>query len=399
MKVGILTLYWGSKNCGGLLQAYALCYFLNSIGIEAEQISFDSREANSIKPRISIKERIVFHVRKGDLHKVILNLIRNKIKCIRVDNSSFKMFEQAVPHSKKIYLNSTIETSVNNYDAFIVGSDQVWSWQFNYKEENETLNLKYKQALDVYFLQFVPSEKHKIAYAASIACPLIPDKLKSYYFDNIKRFSCVSLREELSVKLFPPSLQENISVALDPTMLLTAEDWSRALKLGGKTSSQGDYIFLYYLGPNKGDRVLIKKIKKTLGIKIIARPNLLEESYSNDVGLADYEDYKMGPREFVDYIKNASLVLTNSFHATVFSILFHVPFFVFKRCTEISMSSRLDSLLSDLGLSSRIQGYDVSIDTILNNSGIDWTYVDSILLKKRLLSQSFLLKALSFEPH
>ena len=116
---------------------------------------------------------------------------------------------------------------------------------------------------------------------------------------------------------------------------------------------------------------------------------------SYDYHLADIDDFNMGPKEFVNYIKDASIVLTNSFHAAVFSIQFHTPFYVIKRESKVSMSSRLDSLLDDYGLKDRQISETFDEADVSGYDSIDWDRVDSILNKNREFSIQWLKNALT----
>ena len=115
---------------------------------------------------------------------------------------------------------------------------------------------------------------------------------------------------------------------------------------------------------------------------------------SFDKKLADIPDYDMGPKEFVNYIRNATVVVTNSFHGSVFSILFHTPFFVVKRQSKVSMHSRIESLLGDYGLEDRLLEHGFDEASVRNHLDIDWIYVDSQLAKNRKYSMDWLKRAL-----
>lgn len=396
--VGIISLYYHNTNCGGMLQAFALCKVLELINVYAEQICIDEQQSKpnaqegvTDKVLRKIKDEGFISLIKTFKNKVLINLKRDEFSH---RNVFFCKFEEVVPHSCEVYSNRNVSKLLSFYDRFITGSDQVWSWALKYIDEKYVDNTQeYNQLLDIYFLRFVPDDKLKIAYAPSIACPYIPDNLKQYYYDSINRLDAVSIREKSSLDLFPDELRKKITPVCDPTLLLNGEQWCKSLNLDEKKT--GQYIFLYLLNPSKSDRKIVKRLSKITGLKVITSPNITMSPTSYDYHLADIDDFDMGPKEFVNYIKDASLVLTNSFHAAVFSIQFHTPFYVIKRESKVSMSSRLDSLLDDYGLKDRQISETFDESDISGYDNIDWDRVDSILNKNREFSIQWLKNALS----
>lgn len=184
------------------------------------------------------------------------------------------------------------------------------------------------------------------------------------------------------MNLFPSPLKQKIDVVVDPTMLLSGDQWTSFLGLQ-PCGVNDKFIFCYFLDPSKEEVMAAKKISKLLELPIVMRPNMNGSSFSYDIKLADNPDYNMGPKEFVNYIKNATLVITNSFYGSVFSILFHTPFFVLKRKSKVSMHSRLESLLGDYGLESRLLELNFDKARVKNSLPVDWAYVDRLLEKNR----------------
>ena len=255
-----------------------------------------------------------------------------------------------------------------------------------------------KSSADTFMLRFVPDQTVKIAYGASISCPEIPTDLQEYFFNSVRRLDAISIRESSSLDLFPPDLRKRITPVLDPTLLMNKNDWCKALNLPASRKHRKPYIFLYLLNPCHEDRVAVRRIADLLGLPVITRPNIIQLTRSKDAldsNLADVEDYRMGPKEFVHYIRDAELVLTNSFHAAVFSMNFHTPFYVFQRTSKVSMQSRMESLASDYDLAERFLSYDFSDDVVRPYDRIDWEKVDRILGEKRRQSMTFLENALS----
>lgn len=129
-SVGIISLYYHNYNCGGLLQAAALCEVLHQLGYEAEQICFERSRGH--KARKSFSQKIIYHLREKDFLKTVRLKIATKFHPdYRQDfTKAFTSFENLIPHSQKIYTEENIGEAAGIYDIFITGSDQVWSWQF-----------------------------------------------------------------------------------------------------------------------------------------------------------------------------------------------------------------------------------------------------------------------------
>lgn len=392
--VGIISLYYKNYNCGGLLQSLALCRAIGKLGTSAEQICYDRGQPN-IQTE-SFRRKLLRSLKTGTFFlslktKVAIRLHRGEIEAARKYRAeTFTPFEKMIPHSAETYDSDNIASALDWYSCFVTGSDQVWSWALaGVTDESESMS----KGRIPYFLNFVPDDVKKVAYAASISCPYIPDKLQPFYFRAVERLDAVSLRERSSLELFPEEIRKKIDVVVDPTMLLTGDEWASTLNLSS-CPVEGKFIFCYLLDPSKKEVKDVKKISKILGLPIVMRPNMTCSPVSYDKKLADIPDYDMGPTEFVNYIRNATLVVTNSFHGSVFSILFHTPFFVVKRLSKVSMHSRIESLLGDYGLEDRLleHGFDEAL--VRNHLDVDWTYVDSQLEKNRKYSMDWLKRAL-----
>ena len=398
-KIGILSLYYKNPNCGAQLQALALCKVLEGLGYEPEEVCYNPNINHSIRQRLKYELReigiikLTILVIRKCFYKVRNYIIRNS-KRAKQSNQTFEDFEKMVPHSDKVYTTNSIYDVINEYDVFVCGSDQIWNWSTTTFESMELYDESCTQPLDVYMLKFVPSGKRTIAYAASIACPFIPDHLKNYYEHNINRIDYVSIREKESLNLFDKETQCKITSVLDPTLLLSGDEWSQILSLEN-SKIYNKYIFCYFLNPSLADRKALLRISKILNMPIVTHPNINNDRFrSHDKGIADFEDYGMGPKEFLQYIKNADLVLTNSFHASVFSMQFHTPFYIFKRDSKVSMHSRLSSFVEEYHLEKRFLEYSFDDSDLEGYKEICWDFSDKQLNYNRIASYSWLKKAL-----
>jgi len=379
MKVGILTLYYKNNNYGGQLQAYALQKFLEDRSIQCEQISFQKTD-NKINQ---------YKKRKLSMMKLIKNRIWrmcNIVVYIKAKERwrNFEKFSNSIPHSKYIYTSQNITDSINSYDTFVCGSDQIWSDKWSDREEQL-----------VYCLDFVDGKK-KIAYAASIGANELNSEHADLLKKSLEKFNSISVRESSAKILIDEIISKDIKTVLDPTLLLSANDWNNVC-VETKKSKEEPYIFAYLLGMNRQQREAVTDIAKELKLKLWTIPYVFGSMRTCDLGFGDIKDYSSGPAEFIGLIKNADLILTDSFHAMVFSVIYHKQFYVFKRDSDNnpkSMNSRIVDFLTELGLKKRLVNSNF-IESIDIKSNIDYKEVDEVLEKKREISIEFLNKALN----
>jgi hypothetical protein len=323
------------------------------MGHEVSTIVPVTRNARSILNRFAKKRDLSAYLSifKGAFRKLLPNKYRN---LIRVKSTKLKFFS-------KLYLNevfvdvSDLRELVMEYDYFIVGSDQVW---------NE------KWTKDFYFLNFSPKEKN-IAYAASIGNDKLSNDYKSLLIEKLKNFKSISLREKNTVEIIRELIGIGTDLVLDPTLLLSDEEW-RLLARKSEIKLEKKYLLTYFLGPAPDKEV--NRTAKKFNLKII---NLFNPKDTNYIS-ASVED-------FINLFMNASFVMTDSFHGTIFSIIFEKKFMTISRD---DMNSRLVSLFDLLVLNDR---HD-KVDFI--NSEIDFINLSKILNKMREASHQFLVNSL-----
>ena len=311
-KVAVLTLN-GNNNFGNRLQNYALVHFLEKIGTDPVSIW-------------------LYPSNKLILKKYLKTILGIFIKKYRVDKRRKKISNFNKKYIKTLYIvKNKLYKIDNNYDFFVVGSDQVWN-------PDVAINRHY------YFLPFTNANK-KIAYAASLGKEKISKEyelvLKKYL--SIDEFKNISVREAAGAKILKKVLKRNdIEVLIDPTMLLTKEEWQKIEKKPDNYNGE-KYILNYFLGKlNDNKNNEIRRIAEEKGYKVI---NILDK---------DDPYYNSGVEEFLYLENHASLICTDSFHSCVFAFLFSNPFIVFDR-DEVGMNdmgSRIDNLLSTFKLES-----------------------------------------------
>ena len=259
-----------------------------------------------------------------------------------------------------------------DYDYFVVGSDQVWNPHFS--------------DLEHCFLTFAPKEK-RIAYAASISCPDIPEKDKPLFKQGLMEMAHISMREQAGADMVKSFSGREVPVVVDPTLLLTADEWRKVSRQPAWYHGE-DYILTYFLGTRPE---VVDKLSQETSLPVV---NILDR----DV----YEHYVTSPDEFLWAIEHAKLLYTDSFHGTVFSILFRTPFVVCNRIgneVESKMGSRIDTLLGYFGLECR-RGTRANNYTISNPfDEPDWLKVDEVLERERQRTNDYLCEALGLKQH
>ncbi len=330
-KIGIITHYYKSKNYGGNLQAYALCQVLSKNGYDAEQISFPRVLSFSVgKGWKRFFKRNPFSLFKLCVRKSIGVLmscrIRRENRRKQIDVRREKAFltfnQEKIPHSLEVYNANTISHCVKNYDVFITGSDQVWNFYGD---------------VSIYFLDFVPSNKIKFSYAASIARAFLTEGQKESVYKSLQNYKAVSVREKSAVKLLEGLSPVTPQVVLDPTLLLTREDWD---KVCAERVIKENYLFCYFLGDNIKERILAKKFARIHNLRLVALPHTAGIKLM-DRKFGDERLYDASPEQFLSLIKHAKYVFTDSFHAVVFSYIYQKQYFVFNRSKKGEMSSRI----------------------------------------------------------
>ena len=262
----------------------------------------------------------------------------------------------SIKHSL-LYKENNINESLSKYDVFISGSDQVWHPQ---------------AVCDAYLLKFVPSNKKKFSYAASIATDKLTMDEKKRYKEAFKSFDAISIRESSSLQLIEDLYKNSVEVVLDPTLLLSATDWDEILE---HYPIKDKYLFCYFLSDNKEARSLAEKFAKENNLKIVTLPYLNGKYRKCDKNFGDYKLFDVSPGRLLCLIKNSEYIFTDSFHATVFSLIYSKQPYVFHRSESSSMSIRIHSLLSMFDAQDRFCDTEMKmrIEYILNLKPVDYS--------------------------
>lgn len=348
--------YWGG-NYGSCLQAYALQTCLKRFGCNAYVLSESKPKGKRSKLRAIWK--ILKPVKHYSLFQKIKR--RKQAKDFREKCEKLKRFSGNYISAKTITDRDSFIRSLAPEDIFLAGSDQIWS----------TLN---SHLSEWYSLQWVANDHTKYSYAASIGVSSLTDSQKKEYAEGLSSFKTISLREKQAVEVFSQLFPNKIRQDLDPTLLLDSLFWR---KLESPKLHPYPYVFVYMLRPDEKVIQIARKIAKERNCDIIFTGQFADKFK----GIKTVCD--AGVEEFLSYIDNSEAIVTNSFHGTVFSILFEKPFLSVK---VSSTGSRAESLLDMLGLNTQL------IDKPLDNYSlqIDYTAAKSILGKEREKSLSYL---------
>lgn len=351
-KVAIITCI-GKNNFGNRLQNYALQKVLQDKGFYVETLNnnwrlnnFDNYEENYQGYLKREKEKEAEEYAK------------------RFRTSYFDEFDENVVFNKEMITAINLENT--DYDYYIVGSDQVW-------------NPHHGRLRDLDFLYSIEPFK-RISYAASIGVDEIPDNLKEKTKRELSKFKAISVREEKGKEIIENLTgRRDVKVNLDPTMLLTDKDWSKLAKRP-KQLKTDKYILNYFLGELSNSRKKeIERIAKENNCEII---NILDKESSF---------YETGPSEFLYLEQNAYLICTDSFHSSVFAIIFNRTFIVFDReDSQASMNSRIDTLLNTLKLENRTYKNKITEENLKH----DYTKAYEILEEERNKAHNYLKEVL-----
>lgn len=345
-KIAVITLN-GNVNYGNRLQNYALVEYLNKLQYKGFNLwleTFPSRIKRITKMLIPSKKY-------------------SRYRC-------FSKFNKRIPTKYMLEKNNNDEIA----DKFLVGSDQVW---------HPSCGLT-----DSTLLKYINDNNKKVSFSASFGIGEIPESMKDKYASLLGKFNKISVREDAGKNIVEELTGRNdITVVIDPTMLLESSEWDKVSekpKQIEKLCPNGEkYILNYFLGKLPTERKEeIERISKENNCKII---NILDE---ND------PFYVCCPSEFLWLEKNAFLICTDSFHSSVFAILYKRPFVVFNREDgqrgKSNMNSRLETLLLKFRLEDRYYNGKITED-LLN---CDFSHVDTILEKERRKAEDFLKNAL-----
>lgn len=357
-KICIVTICNGS-NFGNRLQNYALQETLKCNVTDAEVVT--ARNISGEIGKKFLKSNVVFNLLYSRLFTHFVFKVINKAKIKK--KMMFLQFNKKYINWTKKYIDKDYipDNFENDFDYFVAGSDQIWNPYMPFNSSVE-------------FLCFAPPEK-RIAYAASFGVSELTEAQQEFVNEKLKGFTNISVREESGLKILEQAGIYQGRVVLDPTMLLTAEQWESIEIHPTFSLTESKYLLSYVLDENNTEsKKYINELSQKRELEVIDITNLDKP-----------EHYGIGPSEFVYLIHHAAYICTDSFHATVFSILFHKKFSVFGRW---NMNGRISTLLNMVGVESSSEAGKYQIDDI------DYKKVDKKLEQERIKSIEFIKEKL-----
>ena len=382
MKIGIITLL--GNNYGNRLQNYAVQELLRNIdNSTVYTVTFEKNKINKGNANIS-KKNMSYYIKafnsrmkniysfNYEKHNFVYNgfyfLFCNKKmnSLLQERNEKFKKFDQCYINYEDKTLTLDNNTWVKDYDFFVCGSDQIW-------------NPYYPTCNELAFLQFI-EEKKRISLSASFGVNEIPNNQEENYKKWLTEIPNISVREKEGVDIVKKLTDKDATLLLDPTMLVDISVWEEMMKKPENHPNE-KYAVCYFLGNlTKDYKNFINKMSKKYNLKIISVLDIEDDMY-----------FSCDPAELVYLISHAEHIFTDSFHGSVFSILFKRNFTVFDRVEEgKSMSSRIKTLLQTFHIEEKMymNGEDIS------NKKVNYDYIEEVLKDNKDRYKKFIDSAL-----
>lgn len=367
-KILIISLY-GNNNYGNKLQNYALQEVLKEFGYDVETFVYlRENTPNSSKELRRISYNKYFKaMAKNFLLAVNNNMLKSNLseaEKIRVKN--IENFDKLIKKSPINPMDQDYQKINKSYDYIVFGSDQVWNPFFI-----SNVHINFGTKLD---------KDKKLSYSASFGVSELDKKTSSLYKELLAGFKPenISVREDAGADLVESLTGRKVQVLVDPTMLLKGSEWEKLAKTP-KNKPQKDFILTYVLGDMSDKRRdTLERLAKENNLALI---NMMDKE--------NLDTYTSGVEEFLWYLSHARLIIADSFHAGVFSILFNKDFYILDRQQNVSytMNSRFETLLSKFDLEER---YLKDIEKVDIKDKIDYGHVKELLDKERERSYNFL---------
>ena len=341
--IGVCIKYF-HENYGGMLQAYATASYLEKIGLDYELIRYEKKHT----PLTIVKAlpRLLNGVLLNDKYEALIKKLGKKKHPEFAAHESermeaFRRFKET--HFTKlspVYVGyEALCSGAVNYNAVVTGSDQLWS--------------PAGLPTNFYNLMFVPAQIRKISIASSFGVKEIPWYQRRRTADFLKRIDHVSMRENSGAEIVKELTGREVPVILDPVFLFDKDGWEQMIPV--QREFEEPYIFAYFLGNNPEQRTAVKLAAEQLGCKIVTLRHL-DRYIPEDEQFGDYAPYDIAPDRFLNLLRGAAYVCTDSFHGACFSVIHGKQFVVFNRYSDnfmFSKNSRIDTLCGNLGLQDR----------------------------------------------
>ena len=380
MKVGIITIH-NASNYGASLQSYALYRYIVNQGVDCEIIDlYRPDQVGYIFSERFDKVEILHPKRKlkGLLKKLILSFwgIGCKGRVLSDEDGltyKFEEFNGRIHLSKPYRSIDQLYTDPPQYDLYITGSDQVW-------------NPTQPYAIEPYFLTFVQTGR-KISYASSIGVGKLSADEKAKFKHWLSSYERISVREHEAKILLESFVGRKIEQVPDPTFLLTTDEWRKEM---AEKQIEEDYILCFTLYFKLSFIRYAIRIAKQSGKKLVILSQTQPKPIANYLAVKN-----AGPREWLSYIAYADMVLTDSFHCTVFSIILRTKNFYSYISPTDKRGGRIIGLLDTYGLKEHLLNSDLTQSFAdLKKNVIEWERVENIQNREFLYGNEFLKNCL-----
>lgn len=373
------------ENYGGMLQAFATVCFFENRHVDYELIRYTRKK----KPLETIKDipRLLNVVWLNSRYEGLQRKLSLKIHPEYARNNAVRMkafaefkdwaFSNYSEHYKGY---EALCEGGKKYSAVVTGSDQLWS--------PAGLPSNY------YNLMFVPDRTLKISIASSFGVKEIPwyQRMRTKKF--LERMDYISMREFRGSEIVRELTGKEVPTILDPVFFLSREEWLD--RIPQETVVKEPYIFAYFLGANRAHRTSVIQFAKEKGLKIVALRHM-DQYVKEDESFGDYAPYDVDPRMFLNLLRNAEYVCTDSFHGTAFSIINQKQFIVFDRYKDnsgFSKNSRIDTLCREFDLGSRRYYAGAQLCDITKEN-IDYELVEAKLEQQIMITNDYLNSVIS----
>lgn len=371
MKKTEIVTFHSAYNYGAVLQAYALWRTIESLGAECDILNYRPEEFENLY-QFRTKTPLSASTAKFLIKFLVKKLMVCKILTKR--NRAFKSFiEKNIRLSEKYAGKDAGEKILSDCDCYITGSDQVWNYIWL---DNDP----------IYFLDFPDAlRKKRYSYAASFGMTELPPELKTEYERRLRGYDAYSVRERSGADIIRDLTGREAVVCCDPTLLLTGEEWGA---MAGAAMDE-PYILIYYIRQSESLFDRAKQLGEEKGLKVVSLPCNMdwkallgrkEKRYGFQSAASS------GPYEFLTLFKNASYVLTDSFHGTVFGIIFKKKFLTRLTCGDGTRNTRAVELFRELGIKNR----DLETDFEKVDDRLDWDHIGRRIEEMRVRSLEYL---------
>lgn len=382
-----VCLKYTQNNYGSKLQALATVRMFDALGIDYEIIRYNKKTLKFyLKSLPRFFNWVFINDRYLQLQRAVEFRKHPEIKAnVEIRNKSFDDFDVYFSDCLSPVYSSYDELKRvcgSKYDSVITCSDQLWS----------------PSALGsgFYNLMFAPDETTKISWASSFGVSSIPWYQKGRTKKYLNRIEHISMRENTGARIVKDLVGRDVPVLMDPVFVFNKSEWESLIPTA--EPEWDDYIFCYFLGSNPEHRAAARKLAEETGKKIVALRHL-DEYVAEDDNFGDYAPYDVDPVRFMNIIRNASCVCTDSFHGTAFSIILEKKFVVFNRYSDSSSNSknsRIDSVCQLLNLSDRRFKNTDSICEMMEKE-IDYNEVTKLVDGYRHNTKTYLKNAFGVE--